>query len=98
MQPNPALVCHGPAGYGRGIGRRKARSRTWGAGMAMMLRAGAAGALLLLAGAAQAATPKDALVMAWNLDALITFDPAQIAEVNGNDIVRNVCDPLVGYD
>jgi peptide/nickel transport system substrate-binding protein len=49
-------------------------------------------------GAAHAATPKDALVMAWNLDALITFDPAQIGEVNGNDIVRNVCVPLVDYD
>ncbi|MFI4981911.1 MAG: ABC transporter substrate-binding protein, partial [Nevskiales bacterium] len=53
---------------------------------------------LLAACGAQAATPKDALVMAWNLDALITFDPAQIGEVNGNDIVNNVCDPLVAYD
>ncbi len=64
----------------------------------------AALAAALLAGAAalspqaQAATPRDALVMAWNLDALITFDPAQIAEVNGNDIIRNVCEPLVNYD
>lgn len=55
-------------------------------------------AMTLLAGAAQAATPKDALVMAWNLDALITFDPAQIGEVNGNDIIRNVCEPMVNYD
>src|SRR4051795_3477549 len=54
--------------------------------------------LSLGASGAFAATPKDALVMAWNLDALITFDPAQIAEVNGNDIIRNVCDPLVQYD
>jgi peptide/nickel transport system substrate-binding protein len=44
---------------------------------------------------AAAATPKDALIMAWNLDALITMDPAQIAEVNGNDIMINVCDRLV---
>ena len=50
------------------------------------------------AGHAQAATPRDALVMAWNLDALITFDPAQIGEVNGNDIVSNVCDSLVKFD
>jgi peptide/nickel transport system substrate-binding protein len=51
----------------------------------------------ILAGgqAADAATPKDALVMAWNLDALISLDPAQIAEVNGNDIMINVCDRLV---
>jgi peptide/nickel transport system substrate-binding protein len=55
--------------------------------------------LLLSVAASQAATPRDALVMAWNLDALITFDPAQIGEVNGNDIiVGNVCTPLVSYD
>lgn len=60
--------------------------------------AGLAAIALLTAGHAQAATPKDTLVMAWNLDALITFDPAQIAEINGNDIIRNVCDPLVTYD
>ena len=58
----------------------------------------AASALWAGASQVQAATPRDALVMAWNLDALITFDPAQIAEVNGNDIIRNVCEPLVNYD
>ena len=53
----------------------------------------------LMATAAHAATPRDALVMAWNLDALITLDPAQIGEVNGNDIILgNVCTPLVNYD
>src|SRR5580692_1811984 len=61
-------------------------------------RAGLAALFLALAGHALAATPKDTLVMAWNLDALITFDPAQIGEVNGNDIIRNVCDPLVAFD
>lgn len=70
--------------------------------MSMTVRSALAAALLscgFLAGvAAQAATPRDALVMAWNLDALITFDPAQIAEVNGNDIISNVCEPLVNYD
>ncbi len=65
--------------------------------MRMKLVAAAFGAMIA-AGAAQAATPRDALVMAWNLDALITFDPAQIAEVNGNDIIRNVCEPMVNYD
>ncbi len=71
--------------------------------MMKTFRAALAASALLAAGSvvlapAQAATPKDALVMAWNLDALITFDPAQIAEVNGNDIIRNVCEPLVNYD
>jgi len=55
--------------------------------------------VLLSAGGARAETPRDALVMAWNLDALITFDPAQIGEVNGADIiVGNVCSTLVQYD
>lgn len=60
-----------------------------------------ANAAVLLGGTspASAATPRDALVMAWNLDALITFDPPQIGEVNGNDIiVNNVCSTLVQYD
>ena len=62
------------------------------------IRAAFAAAVLLGTATAQAATPKDSLVIAWNLDALITFDPAQIAEVNGNDIIGNVCSPLVAYD
>jgi peptide/nickel transport system substrate-binding protein len=69
--------------------------------MARALFAAVASVVLLLvsAGGGQAATPRDALVMAWNLDALITFDPAQIGEVNGADIiVSNVCAPLVRYD
>ncbi len=58
-----------------------------------------AAAFLLTSVAAQAATPRDTLVMAWNLDALITLDPAQIGEVNGGDIILgNVCTPLVNYD
>lgn len=64
--------------------------------------AGVAGAMLgagvLMAGAAGAATPKNALVMAWNIDALSTFDPAQIGEVATNEIILNVCDTLVEFD
>src|SRR3954454_12277906 len=68
--------------------------------MTRALRAAVTFAVLLLsAGGGQAATPRDALVMAWNLDALITFDPPQIGELNGNDIiVGNVCSALVQYD
>jgi peptide/nickel transport system substrate-binding protein len=36
--------------------------------------------------------------MAWNLDALVTFDPAQMGQATGNNILRNVCDPLVAFD
>ncbi|ACS51229.1 ABC transporter, periplasmic oligopeptide-binding protein [Bartonella grahamii as4aup] len=42
-----------------------------------------------------AKTPADTLVMAWNLDAISTFDPAQLTDVYGSEIVRNVCDNLV---
>ena len=49
-------------------------------------------------GAAVAATPADTLVIAWALDDVITLDPAQIAEVNGGDIMGNVCDTLVTLD
>ena len=67
--------------------------------MSPCLRLAIVSALLLQASTTRAATPRDALVMAWNLDALITLDPAQIGEVNGNDIILgNVCTPLVNYD
>ncbi|QEE12616.1 ABC transporter substrate-binding protein [Bartonella krasnovii] len=42
-----------------------------------------------------AKTPTDTLVMAWNLDAVSTFDPAQINDVYGSEIIGNVCDNLV---
>ncbi|WP_455479068.1 ABC transporter substrate-binding protein [Bartonella sp. B23] len=42
-----------------------------------------------------AKTPTDTLVMAWNLDAISTFDPAQLNDHYGNEIVLNVCDNLV---
>ena len=47
---------------------------------------------------ALAATPQDALVMAYNIDAISSFDPAQIAEVVTDEIVMNTCDALVNYD
>ncbi|WP_183228379.1 ABC transporter substrate-binding protein [Bartonella callosciuri] len=42
-----------------------------------------------------AKTPADTLVMAWNLDAISTFDPAQINDVYGAEVIDNVCDNLV---
>ncbi|WP_273760516.1 ABC transporter substrate-binding protein [Bartonella sp. ML70XJBT.G] len=42
-----------------------------------------------------AKTPVDTLVMAWNIDGISTFDPAQINNVYGTEIVLNVCDNLV---
>ncbi len=59
----------------------------------------AASALVLFAASwaapAGAATPKDTLVIAWNLDNLYTFDPAAIGETTTDEIMNNVCDPLL---
>jgi len=48
--------------------------------------------------AAEAASPPNALVMAWNIDAISTFDPAQIGEAATNEIIQNICDPMVDFD
>ncbi len=45
-----------------------------------------------------AATPGSALVMAWNIDAISTFDPAQVGEVVTNELLQNTCDSLVDFD
>ncbi|MBO1076033.1 ABC transporter substrate-binding protein [Roseomonas marmotae] len=55
-------------------------------------------AVLLASGMARGATPGNALVMAWNIDAISTFDPAQIAEVVTNEIFSNTCDSLAAFD
>jgi peptide/nickel transport system substrate-binding protein len=44
------------------------------------------------------ATPSDALVMAWNIDNISTFDPAQIGETTGYELLQNTCDSLVDFD
>ncbi|MFV0492197.1 MAG: ABC transporter substrate-binding protein [Pseudorhodobacter sp.] len=46
---------------------------------------------------ASAETPADALVMAWNIDAISTFDPAQVGEVVTNELLQNTCDSLVNF-
>ena len=58
---------------------------------------GVAGMAMLFTGGAGAATPQDTLVMAWNIDAISTFDPAQIGEVVTNELITNTCDTLVDY-
>lgn len=56
----------------------------------------------LLAGSAAtiaaAETPPDTLVMARNIDAISTFDPAQIGEVVTDELIVNICDSLVETD
>lgn len=58
---------------------------------------GMAASAALMAQDAGAATPADTLVMAWNIDAISTFDPAQIGEVKTNEIILNACDALVDF-
>ncbi|CAK02140.1 ABC transporter substrate-binding protein [Bartonella tribocorum] len=52
-------------------------------------------ALGMLVEQVSAKTPADTLVMAWDLDAISTFDPAQLNDRYGAEVVVNVCDNLV---
>ena len=47
---------------------------------------------------ATAATPKDALVMAYSIDDIITLDPAEIFEFSGAEYSANTNDRLIAYD
>lgn len=63
-----------------------------------LLLAGTVTLASLLPISATADTPADQLVMAWNIDAISTFDPAQIGEVVTNELITNICDTLVTHD
>jgi peptide/nickel transport system substrate-binding protein len=65
------------------------------AGRTGLLAATAALAMAWGTAEAQTRTPRDALVMAWNIDAILTMDPAQIGEVVTDEIVNNTCDPMI---
>ena len=54
--------------------------------------------LALLAGGAQAQTPKDTVVMAKQIDDIISLDPAEAFEFSGVEVVANVYDKLIGVD
>jgi peptide/nickel transport system substrate-binding protein len=47
---------------------------------------------------ANAATPADTLVMAWQFDDIITLDPAEIFEFSGAEFAGNTYDRLIGYE
>ncbi|WP_375686682.1 MULTISPECIES: ABC transporter substrate-binding protein [unclassified Bartonella] len=44
------------------------------------------------------ASSKDILVMAWNIDSISSFDPAQTVEVVTSELLTNICSALVQYD
>nr|WP_236824041.1 ABC transporter substrate-binding protein [Bartonella ancashensis] len=51
-----------------------------------------------LSSTAQGVSSKDTLVMAWNIDAISHFDPAQSVEVVTSELLSNMCSSLVQYD
>ena len=47
---------------------------------------------------AEAATPANTLVIAKNIDDLITLDPAEVYELTGGEVVNNLYDRLLTFD
>jgi peptide/nickel transport system substrate-binding protein len=58
----------------------------------------AAAVLVAAAGIAQAATPKDTVVMAKQIDDIISLDPAESFEFSGSEVVGNMYERLIDYD
>jgi peptide/nickel transport system substrate-binding protein len=54
--------------------------------------------LALAMSAAQAATPKETLVMAMDMADVITFDPGESYEISGQEFGANIYDRLVRYE
>ncbi|WP_134496990.1 ABC transporter substrate-binding protein [Microvirga pakistanensis] len=48
--------------------------------------------------AVQAATPPDTLVHAWQIDDIISLDPAEIFEFSSSEIAGNTYERLINYD
>ncbi|HEY7765705.1 MAG TPA: ABC transporter substrate-binding protein, partial [Aestuariivirgaceae bacterium] len=63
----------------------------------LLLIAGAMG-LGVLAGPATAETPKDTLVIAKQIDDIITLDPAEVFEFSGGEVIANVYDRIMTYE
>jgi peptide/nickel transport system substrate-binding protein len=55
-------------------------------------------AMVLLAGPALAATPKDTVVMAKQIDDIISLDPAESFEFSGSEVTGNIYERLIAYD
>jgi peptide/nickel transport system substrate-binding protein len=64
------------------------------------LTAGSLMAGTILAGlpSAHAATPKDTLVVAWQIDDIISLDPAEIFEFTAAEIAGNTYERLINFD
>ena len=63
----------------------------------MMLAAGLLG-FTMLAQPALAETPPDTLVIAKQIDDIITLDPAEVFEFSGGEVIANVYDRIMTYE
>ena len=59
---------------------------------------GLAAATALVASPLLAETPDDALVMAKNIDDIISLDPAQVFEFTGGKLIANIYDRITMYE
>ncbi|MHB1104172.1 MAG: ABC transporter substrate-binding protein [Devosia sp.] len=57
-----------------------------------------AGALIALSPQARAATPADTLVIAKQIDDIISFDPAEAYELSGIEILANIYDRIMRFE
>jgi len=66
----------------------------------MRLAAGIVGGLIaaMIAGQASAETPKDTIVMAKQIDDIISLDPGEAFEFSGGEVTGNVYDKLLAFD
>jgi len=53
---------------------------------------------LPMARPAEAGTPKDMLIMAKNIDDLITLDPAEVFEFTGGEVIANIYDRIMMFE
>lgn len=65
------------------------------AGLAMLAGVSVA---VTAAGDARAQTPRDTVVMAKQIDDIISLDPGEAFEASGSEVVANLYDKLIGYD
>jgi peptide/nickel transport system substrate-binding protein len=47
---------------------------------------------------AQAGTPADTLIMAKNIDDIITLDPAEVFEFTGGEVIANIYDRVMMFE
>ncbi len=55
-------------------------------------------AMGLTSAPAQAETPPDTLIQAWQIDDIISLDPAEVFEFTASEVLGNSYQPLVGYN